>query len=549
MKRGVLSSAVLPLLALSFAGCDRLATATSSESSRVVVVPRFASGATVPMVSRVEGTLSAMGQSDSVVNIAYAKGADLSLGSVPSGSAFRVALSGYDSSSGSRIVRWNGSGSGTAAESVSSQYVTLATDSGPAAPTGSASGATVPATLTLASGAYYTTDGSDPRVSGTVVLSSGSVSVTSAGTVKAATKTMSGTTALWSAVSNWTFTAAGGTATKRRFTLTVPQLANGTIALNPTGGVYDSGSKVIATATANTGYVFSAWTGASTSTVSVCTLTVTKDTTLSASFSASSSGTTNVGPGVKLIPAGTFTMGSATTENGHSTDETQHSVTLSSFYMDSTDVTQGQYQAVMGVNPSHFSTCGSTCPVENVTWFDAVLYCNARSKMAGLDTVYSYTAMTGTYGNGVSALAGIATDLSKSGYRLPTEAEWEYAARGGTTTAYYWGDDTSTATVSKYEWYANNSFNITHAVAIKLPNAYHLYDMAGNVWQWTNDWYGAYSSTSQTNPSGPASGVNRVFRGGSWLFDASYLRLAFRGNISPDFCHNDFGFRSVRLVS
>ena len=227
-------------------------------------------------------------------------------------------------------------------------------------------------------------------------------------------------------------------------------------------------------------------------------------------------------------------------------DETQHSVTLSAFYMDSTDVTQGQYLAVMGVNPSSFSSCGTTCPVEYVTWFDAVLYCNARSKKAGLDTVYSYTAMTGTYGAGVSALTGIAADLSKSGYRLPTEAQWEYAARGGTTTAYYWGDDTATATVSKYAWYATNASSTTHPVATKLPNPYGLYDKAGNVWQWTNDWYGTYSTTAATDPSGPSSGTGRVIRGGSWSSGASSLRSANRGYYSPDLRYYFSGFRSVR---
>jgi uncharacterized protein (TIGR02145 family) len=251
---------------------------------------------------------------------------------------------------------------------------------------------------------------------------------------------------------------------------------------------------------------------------------------------------------MKKIPAGNFTMGSPETELGRSSGETEHSVTLSAFYMDSTLVTQGQYTAVMGVNPSYFSTCGSTCPVENVSWFDAVLYCNARSKLDKLDTVYTYTSMTGTYGNGVTALVGIAANLSKSGYRLPTEAQWEYAARGGTTAAYYWGDNSSADTVSKYAWYSANSSSGTQPVATKPANPNGLYDMAGNVWQWTNDWYGTYATTEQTDPEGAPSGSNRVLRGGSWYYVASYLRSSYRSNGNPANRgnYNGFGFRSVR---
>ena len=347
-------------------------------------------------------------------------------------------------------------------------------------------------------------------------------------------------TASTGTVSAPTFSVAGGTYTSAQ-TVTLASTTSGASIYYTTDGsaptsfstLYGGAIMVSASETIRAIAVKSGWTSSS----------VTSATYM---ISSSSTSTSDAGPGMKLIPAGTFTMGSSTTEVSRSSGETQHSVTLSAFYMDSTDVTQGQYLAVMGVNPSYFSSCGTTCPVEDVTWFDAVLYCNARSKKANLDTVYSYTAMTGTYGNGVTALTGIAADLSKSGYRLPTEAQWEYAARGGTTTAYYWGDDTATATVSKYAWYTTNASSTTHPVATKLPNPYGLYDMAGNVWQWTNDWYGTYSTTAATDPSGPSSGTGRVIRGGSWSSGASSLRSANRGYYSPDLRYYFSGFRSVR---
>lgn len=250
--------------------------------------------------------------------------------------------------------------------------------------------------------------------------------------------------------------------------------------------------------------------------------------------------------GMKLVPAGTFVMGSPATEANRLGSETQHSVNVSAFWMDSTLVTQGQYQALMGVNPSYYVRCGTSCPVEEVTWFDAVLYCNARSKRDGLDTVYTYASMTGAYGDGVSALEGIEFDLSRSGYRLPTEAQWERAARGGTTTAYYWGDSAGTDTVNEHAWYLGNSIAITRPVATKPANPFGLYDMAGNASEWINDWYGTYATTEQNDPEGPSSGYSRVVRGGSWITPASYLRSARRNSSGPSVRIKDNGFRAVR---
>ena len=261
---------------------------------------------------------------------------------------------------------------------------------------------------------------------------------------------------------------------------------------------------------------------------------------LSLGDSASATGSFITSPpapaGMKLIAAGTFPMGSTT----KSTEQPVHSVTMSAFWMDSTEVTQADYVALMGVNPSNFSGV-TRGPVENITWYDAVLYCNKRSKRDGKDTVYRYTSISGTAGNGCSGLSGLIIDTSKSGYRLPTDAQREYACRAGTTTDYYWGSKT----IDNYAWYSSNSGNTTHTVATKLPNAWGLYDMSGNVYEWCNDWYGTYSSGAQTDPQGATSGSYRVLRGGSWNFYTPLLRSANRSGSDPDYRRNDNGFRAV----
>jgi formylglycine-generating enzyme required for sulfatase activity len=233
-----------------------------------------------------------------------------------------------------------------------------------------------------------------------------------------------------------------------------------------------------------------------------------------------------------------------------------HSVTLSPFTMSNTHVTQGEYMRVMGINPSEFSG-SSLLPVESVTWFDAVLYCNKRSKMEQKDTVYSYTGSTGTPGNGASNLANITIDYTKNGYRLPTEAEWEYACEAGTTSAYYWGGSyppkTQADTIAMNNnavWYLNSNGQ-SLSEGVKLPNAWGLYDMVGNVWSWLNDWNGKYTAGAQTNPTGPAvAGTDRqrIARGSSWsIYDSDYLlRSAIRnGGWHPDDRSSIIGFRVV----
>jgi formylglycine-generating enzyme required for sulfatase activity len=246
---------------------------------------------------------------------------------------------------------------------------------------------------------------------------------------------------------------------------------------------------------------------------------------------------------MKDIPAGTFTMGSDSSIDSGA--QPPHQVTLSAFKMQEAEVTQEQYLAVMDTNPSYFDsgTNASLRPVEQVSWYDAVRYCNALSKLSDLDTVYNTTTWT--------------ADFAKSGYRLPTEAQWEYACRAGSTTEYWWGPDTNgmgarTWVVWGWVWLRVVD-TTTHPVATKQANAYGLYDMTGNVIEWCNDWYAAYTGEAATDPTGPATGTLRVVRGGSvYPYIQAYLccytsyaffRSAYRGQ-GGDYC-GGLGFRVV----
>ncbi len=211
-----------------------------------------------------------------------------------------------------------------------------------------------------------------------------------------------------------------------------------------------------------------------------------------------------------LIPAGTFQMGST---NGNGDEQPVHSVTISRpFYLQKTEVTQAQWQAVMGSNPSYFAACGPTCPVEQVSWDDVQLFISTLNERS----------------------PGIT-------YRLPTEAEWEYAARATTTTD-YGGNNV----LSEMGWYGGNSQSRTWPVAQKVPNAWGLYDMHGNVWEWVQDWYGQYGTGAGTDPTGPATGSHGVLRGGSWRDGAFSARSAYRFTYIPSYRSFINGFRLAR---
>ncbi|MEI6751737.1 MAG: SUMF1/EgtB/PvdO family nonheme iron enzyme [Paludibacter sp.] len=208
------------------------------------------------------------------------------------------------------------------------------------------------------------------------------------------------------------------------------------------------------------------------------------------------------------VQGGSFSMGS---ESGEDCEKPVHSVTLSDFAIGKTEVTQALWQKVMGNNPSNWK--GDNLPVEQVSWDDIQGFIIQLNQLTG------------------------------KSYRLPTEAEWEYAARGGVSSRST--THAGSNTIADVAWYTENSGSQTHSVAGKQPNELGLYDMTGNVWEWCSDWYGAYSDRPQTNPTGATNGSLRVFRGGSWYYDAQYCRTAYRNYYTPGNRFNSVGFRLV----
>jgi formylglycine-generating enzyme required for sulfatase activity len=201
------------------------------------------------------------------------------------------------------------------------------------------------------------------------------------------------------------------------------------------------------------------------------------------------------------VPAGTFALGS---EEGDGDEAPVRTVSVRSFVIDVHEVTQREYAARMGKAPSYFENCPA-CPVENVSWKEAKRFCE------------------------------------QGGKRLPTEAEWEYAARAGSETVYYWGDEFD----ERYAWYDGNSRGRTMPVGRKKPNRWGLYDMLGNVWEWCADRYARdyYEQGGDTDPRGPDRGSNRVVRGGAWYYGERSLRSANRESYPPDYRYRTIGFR------
>jgi formylglycine-generating enzyme required for sulfatase activity len=227
--------------------------------------------------------------------------------------------------------------------------------------------------------------------------------------------------------------------------------------------------------------------------------------------------TNSIGMKLKLIPPGGFTMGSPDSDSdAFDYEKPQHTVRITKpSYLGVTEVTQEQFERVMGSNPSNFK--GALLPVEQVSWEDAVEFCR---KLSALPAERSAGRV----------------------YRLPTEAEWEYACRAGSRTKWSFGD--SGSSLGDYAWYTSNSGGKTQPVGTKKPNAWGLYDMHGNVWEWCSDWWKRdYTTTAVSDPTGPAAGSIRVYRGGGWDGPAWICRSAFRGRVRPSDRGIVLGFR------
>ncbi|MCK6510409.1 SUMF1/EgtB/PvdO family nonheme iron enzyme [Myxococcota bacterium] len=261
---------------------------------------------------------------------------------------------------------------------------------------------------------------------------------------------------------------------------------------------------------------------------------------------------------LRYIPAGTFTMGSPATEPRREAHETQHEVTLTrAFWMQETEVTQKQFLAFMGYNLSNNKSCVDTCPVDSVSWHEAAAYANAVSQAAGLSGCYDCTGSQATVTCVVKpAYVGVGY-YACLGYRLPTESEWEYAYRAGTTTAFYNGDYTRTnedclpsdPKADEIAWYRCNSGNSTKPVGGKDANAWGLRDMTGNMHEWCYDWYSAsYPVPSVTNPIGAEVGSLRVIRSGAYGGAAFAMRAAYRTYSPPTDRYGSFGMRVVRTA-
>src|SRR6185436_18599524 len=238
---------------------------------------------------------------------------------------------------------------------------------------------------------------------------------------------------------------------------------------------------------------------------------------------------------VDLVPisGGSFRMGSPEDEEGRWDHEGPvHKVRLSPFECMRFPITRRLYHQIAGTDPSRPEGDADERPVNNVSWLDAVAFCNLLSEREGLTPCYRFAGDDVTW------------QRTADGYRLLTEGEWEYACRAGSSTRWSFGDDE--ASLGEHAWFEGNSFGQPHPVGRKKPNAWGLHDMHGNMFEWCWDWLGPYSAAAAKDPTGPPNGSNRVLRGGAFISPLRFLRSAYRHRYGPGYPHWNFGFRCAR---
>ena len=259
--------------------------------------------------------------------------------------------------------------------------------------------------------------------------------------------------------------------------------------------------------------------------------------------------------GFVKIPKGKFSMGCSI---GRSIEKPVHEVTLTrSFLMCDHEVTQTEFKSVMGELPSSTLKYSSDYPVSYVNWYQAITYCNKRSIAEGFTPCYAVDGIedwTKVFWNSIpisdETWDAATCNFDADGYRLPTEAEWEYAARAGnsTTNSLIWSGTTSENSIEDYAWYRRNSILSVHSVKQKIPNEFYLYDMSGNVFEWCWDSYNTYNNEAVTDPTGAKSGAYRMARGGAYSRDASYCTVSYRQEFGAGDPRDVNGFRVVRTI-
>lgn len=398
---------------------------------------------------------------------------------------------------------------------------------------------------TIGASIVYTTDGSNPTSSSTVYT--GPIAITSTTTLKAqAYRT------------GWTDSPV----VTAIYTIQQAEQVS-TPVFDPVGGPYSTGQTVTitcATSGATIRYTTDGTEPGTSSAVYNNPIHVNATTTIRAKGlkagwidSATASATYIIGsnPGqMILVPGGAVTIGDTRGE-GNDDELPTHSVTLSTFYIGKYEVSQAEYSQFMQPSSSWTSEygLGDNYPAYYVSWYSILKYCNLRSMAEGLTPVYTISGSTNPANWGAVPTSPNATwdaascNWSANGYRLPTEAEWEYAARAKSQSRHHFGDDD--ASLGHYACYDANARGKTCPVGQKLPNAWGLHDMLGNVWEWCQDWYGNYPSDGVTNPTGPSVGSARVFRGGAWNALPRNCRSATRSSGRPGNRNDLVGFRLV----